>query len=75
MTTTTQPLATSTDYFESIYADAEGDASRIPWEDGHASEALIHWLNTVAPSMVRCGSRVAAKRSARAKALNSASTW
>ncbi len=59
MTTTTHPLATSTDYFESIYADAEGDASRIPWEDGHPSDALIDWLNTAAPSTVRCGSRVA----------------
>ena len=59
MTTTTQPLATSVDYFESIYADAQGDASRIPWEDGHASDALINWLNTVAPSLVRCGARVA----------------
>lgn len=59
MTTTTHPLATSTDYFEAIYADAEGDASRIPWEDGHPSDALIDWLNTAAPSIVRCGSRVA----------------
>ena len=59
MTTTTHPLATSTDYFESIYADAEGDASRIPWEDGHASDALVNWLNTSAPSIVRCGARVA----------------
>ena len=59
MTTTTNALATSTDYFESIYADAEGDASRIPWEDGHASDALINWLNTEAPSIIRCGARVA----------------
>ncbi len=59
MPTTTQLPATSVDYFESIYAKADGDSSRIPWEDGHASNALVNWLNAVAPSLVRCGSRVA----------------
>lgn len=45
--------------FESIYADAAGDRALIPWEDGQAHPALIHWLNAVAPSLIRCGSRVA----------------
>jgi SAM-dependent methyltransferase len=47
------------DFFESIYADAHGDRSRIPWSDGEANPALVAWLNVVAPSLVRCGCRVA----------------
>lgn len=46
-------------YFESIYRDAAGDAALVPWEDGRASPSLVNWLNAVAPSIVRCGARVA----------------
>ena len=61
MTTTIQePATTTADYFESIYAGAGGDRARIPWGDGRASKALVNWLNAVAPSLVRCGARVAA---------------
>ncbi|MHC4447405.1 MAG: class I SAM-dependent methyltransferase [Planctomycetota bacterium] len=60
MTTTAHELVTTIDYFESIYADAHGDPGRIPWADGRASPALVTWLNVVAPSMIRCGARVAA---------------
>ncbi|MHC4946766.1 MAG: class I SAM-dependent methyltransferase [Planctomycetota bacterium] len=56
---TTQPLTPTTDYFESIYVEAHGDRTRIPWADGRPSPALVNWLNAVAPSLVRCGSRVA----------------
>lgn len=44
--------------FESIYADARGDATRIPWQRNGASPALVNWLNAVAPTIVRCGARV-----------------
>ncbi len=59
MTTTTEPLATTVDYFESVYAEAAGDASRLPWASGQPSQALVNWLNAVAPSLIRCGARVA----------------
>lgn len=59
MTTTTEPLATTVDYFESVYAEAAGDASRVPWASPHPSKALVNWLNAVAPTLVRCGGRVA----------------
>jgi len=45
--------------FETIYRDAAGDSSAIPWHRDGANPALVTWLNVVAPSMVRCGSRVA----------------
>lgn len=59
MTTTAEPLVTTLDYFESVYAEAEGDPARIPWAQRRPSPALVNWLNAVAPSMIRCGSRVA----------------
>ena len=46
------------DQFEAIYADAQGDASRIPWADQRPSSALVNWLNAVAPSLIRSGARV-----------------
>ena len=54
----TLAITTTPDLFESIYADAHGDAARIPWADQHPHPALITWLNAVAPSLLRCGSRV-----------------
>jgi SAM-dependent methyltransferase len=59
MTTTTEPLATTVDYFESVYAEAAGDASRVPWASPYPSKALVNWLNAVGPTLVRCGGRVA----------------
>lgn len=44
--------------FDSIYEQANGDRSQVPWEDGQASPSLVNWLNNVAPSLVRCGARV-----------------
>lgn len=45
--------------FESIYHDASGDASRLPWARLGPSPSLVNWLNAVGPSLVRCGARVA----------------
>jgi SAM-dependent methyltransferase len=56
---TTHPVQTDPAHFEMIYAEAAGDRTRIPWADGHAHPALVTWLNAVAPSLVRCGGRVA----------------
>ena len=47
------------DYFESVYTEAGGDSNRIPWPSRRASPALVNWLNAMAPSLVRCGARVA----------------
>jgi 2-polyprenyl-3-methyl-5-hydroxy-6-metoxy-1,4-benzoquinol methylase len=59
MTTTTEPLATTADYFESVYAEAAGDAGRVPWASEQPSPALVNWLNAVAQTLIRCGARVA----------------
>lgn len=62
MAVTTFPSTlTQTDaaHFEAIYREAQGDASRIQWADGRPSPALVNWLNAVAPSIIRCGARVA----------------
>ncbi len=44
--------------FDAIYAQAAGDASRVPWADMRPHPALVTWLNAVAPNLVRCGGRV-----------------
>jgi 2-polyprenyl-3-methyl-5-hydroxy-6-metoxy-1,4-benzoquinol methylase len=59
MTTTTEPARTTIDYFESIYAAAHGDPRRLPWAHTGPTTALVNWLNAEAPSLVRCGTRVA----------------
>ena len=46
-------------HFESIYAAAAGDAAQIKWSDGRPHPALVTWLNAIAPSITRCGARVA----------------
>ena len=53
MLTTQRALRTAAD-FESIYADAHGDPTHIPWVDLRPHPALVAWLNAVAPSIVRC---------------------
>jgi len=45
--------------FDSIYAEAGGDASRIPWARLGPSPSLVNWLNAVGPTLVRCGARIA----------------
>ena len=59
MTTSTASPVTTVDYFESIYAEAAGDVARIPWAGHRPNPALVNWLNAVAPSLIRCGARVA----------------
>jgi len=45
-------------YFESLYQDAAGDVSRIPWGDERACPALVAWLNREAASVIRPGASV-----------------
>lgn len=60
MTTVLQTVAGPTsDTFEAIYADAQGRRESIPWADGRPCPALVTWLNAIAPSLIRCGARVA----------------
>lgn len=59
MATQTQAPPQTAEDFEAIYTEADGNASLIPWVDGQPSTALVNWLNVVAPSLVRCGARVA----------------
>jgi SAM-dependent methyltransferase len=47
------------EFFESIYGEARGDVARIPWAEERPHPALVNWLNAVAPSVIRCGARVA----------------
>ncbi len=56
--TTTEAITTSAD-FESVYAQAAGDPARVPWASDRPNPALVNWLNAAAPSLVRCGARVA----------------
>jgi SAM-dependent methyltransferase len=58
VTASTLAISTSPELFESLYLEAQGDASRIPWADGRPQPALVTWLNAIAPSLIRCGSRV-----------------
>ncbi len=58
MTTTTAAPAATIDYFESVY-EAAGDPARVPVAMRGPSAALINWLNAAAPSLIRCGARVA----------------
>lgn len=56
---TTQLATQDPTWFESIYAQANGNLAEVPWADEQASPALVNWLNAVAPSLIRCGGRVA----------------
>jgi SAM-dependent methyltransferase len=58
MATATLPLPASSEYFETVYAEARGNAALVPWAKSGPSPALVNWLNAIAPSLVRCGSRV-----------------
>ncbi len=56
---TTQLTGTAVEDFEAIYAEAARDHARVPWARRRPHPALVNWLNAVAPSLVRCGARVA----------------
>lgn len=45
--------------FDSIYDEARGDCTRIPWAHARPCPALMSWLNVQASSLVRPGARVA----------------
>ena len=49
---------TDAQHFESLYAEARGNAELIPWADEIPTPSLVTWLNAVAPSIIRCGARV-----------------
>lgn len=57
--TTTALAPVTADYYESVYAEAHGDAARIPWPSRRANPAVVAWMNAAAPALVRCGARVA----------------
>ncbi len=44
--------------FETIYREADGDCSRIPWAHARACPFLMNWLDAEGPSYVRPGARV-----------------
>ncbi len=54
----TSSVTTDAGWFSQIYQQAGGDPAHLPWRTGSPATALVNWLNAVAPSMVRCGSRV-----------------
>lgn len=45
--------------FETIYKDAAGDPSQIPWAHRRPCPSLLTWLDAEAPSLIRPGARVA----------------
>ena len=55
----TSSTATATEYFESVYQSASGNTALVPWCEGRPCQPLVNWLNAIAPSLIRCGSRVA----------------
>ncbi len=59
MATTTEHLGKTGEHFESAWAEAGADPNVIPWKERQPNPALVNWLNAVAPSLVRCGARVA----------------
>lgn len=46
-------------HFDEVYCSANGEASRVPWAECQPCPALVQWLNTEAPVLVRPGSRTA----------------
>src|ERR1044071_8030366 len=45
-------------WFEQIYTDAGGDAAKVPWSKGGPSPAMLAWMNSAAPALVRPGACV-----------------
>ena len=56
---TTEATLSATLDFEAVYHEANGDFAGVPWAHGRPHPALVAWLNAIAPSVVRCGSRIA----------------
>jgi SAM-dependent methyltransferase len=49
---------TNAAWFEQQYQRAGDHLEQLPWPTGLPSDALVNWLNAVAPSLIRCGARV-----------------
>ncbi len=45
-------------WFESVYREAGGDAERVPWGRLRPSAAMLAWMNSEAPGLVRPGACV-----------------
>lgn len=45
--------------FDAIYRESGGDHTRIPWSHRKPCPWLVSWMNAEAPSLIRCGARVA----------------
>ncbi len=46
-------------FFESVYQEASGDAGAVPWANAAPNPALVSWLNSEAPGLIRPGATVA----------------
>jgi hypothetical protein len=42
-------------WFDRVYRDAGGDPSMVPWADLRPSPAMLAWMNSEAPALVRPG--------------------
>lgn len=49
--------AAEAERFESVYHEAGGNPVKVPWADGRANPALVSWLNSAGPAVVRPGAR------------------
>ena len=54
-----QMLSGTTHDFEAIYRAADGNASRVRWDDGRPNRLLVSWLDREAAELLRTGARVA----------------
>lgn len=45
--------------FDSVYQDASGDISKVPWAHRQPCPSMMAWMNAEAPSLIRCGARAA----------------
>lgn len=46
-------------HFDAVYREASGQRERIPWHHDRANPAMVEWLNTDAPGLIRPGAAVA----------------
>lgn len=45
--------------YEAVYTGAQGDAARVPWAKSRPHPAMVAWLNSDAPGLLRPGARAA----------------
>jgi len=51
------PPASSSEWFETVYRDAQGELGKVRWAEGRANPMMVAGLNNAAPGLVRPGSR------------------